>query len=181
MSLLIFQNSRRHLLQLLMHQAELASRHREEHQARGEAESASERVRIDNLNKAVEAAENEVTRLEYWSDIRRITREGGAPGSVNNRAVSPVHEWQGLDASGPGAHDISTAKEPGHSKASAVDQSFLNGASTTPRQGTTHQTRSEEPLANVRREDLNTATASSDEAYTTAEERPKDKGKGKAL
>lgn len=76
MSMLIFQNSRRQLLSTLMSTFDAAKEHREEHKQSGEPEHELEERRINNLLKAVEAAESECKKLEYYSDIRRLEEEG---------------------------------------------------------------------------------------------------------
>ena len=76
MGMLIFQNSRRQLLSKLMSTFDDAKDHREEHKQSGEPENETEERRINNLLKAVEAAEGECKKLEYYSDIRRLTEEG---------------------------------------------------------------------------------------------------------
>ncbi|KAF2114357.1 hypothetical protein BDV96DRAFT_613104 [Lophiotrema nucula] len=100
MSMLIFQNSRRQLLANLMHTFDAAREHREEHKQEGKPEEDSEERRINNLLRAVEAAEGECKKLEYWSDIRRLTEHGD---TIN--ATDPEKgwgdEWEGLDVSGP--------------------------------------------------------------------------------
>ncbi|KAF2403760.1 hypothetical protein EJ06DRAFT_292720 [Trichodelitschia bisporula] len=74
MSLLVFQNSRRQLLTLLMTRFDAAASHRDEHAQRGEAEDAVEKRYIDHLLKSVKAAQDECKRLEYWSDVKRTSR-----------------------------------------------------------------------------------------------------------
>jgi hypothetical protein len=104
MKLLVFQNSRRQLLSILMHEFEAAEQHRDEHKDRGEEESDEEKRHIDNLLKAVEAADDQCKQLEYWSDVKDMTRDGDIL-----RASAHVHgwdhTWQGLDTSGPSPPD----------------------------------------------------------------------------
>lgn len=76
MSMLIFQNSRRQLLSTLMSTFDAAKEHREEHKESGEPEDETEERRINNLLEAVEAADGECKKLEYYSDIRRLEEEG---------------------------------------------------------------------------------------------------------
>jgi len=111
MSLFVFQNSRRYLLTILMDRVNAASDHREEHEEQGKEENPVERQRIDSLLQAIDAADSELKRLEYWSDIRKVTRRGKTGGAVNDSPAWPSHEWQGLDNSGPGIQDTSDAKE----------------------------------------------------------------------
>ncbi|KAF2477096.1 uncharacterized protein BDR25DRAFT_251665 [Lindgomyces ingoldianus] len=98
MSMLIFQNSRRQLLATLMRTFDVAKDHREEHRERGEPEDEVEERRINNLLKAVEAAEAECKKLEYWSDIRKLA-ENGSDGAADP-AGEWDHQWEGLGGSG---------------------------------------------------------------------------------
>jgi hypothetical protein len=92
MSMLIFQNSRRQLLSTLSDRFEAAKDHREQHRKDSKPEGEAEERRINNLVKAIEAADNECKKLEYWSDIKNLTEEG--------KAGSWDEKWQGLDVSG---------------------------------------------------------------------------------
>ncbi len=76
--MLIFQNSRRQLLLKLMSIFHDAKDHREQHEESGKPKNETEARKIDSLLKAVEAAEGECTRLEYYSDIRKLTEEGAS-------------------------------------------------------------------------------------------------------
>ncbi|KAK4981359.1 hypothetical protein LTR66_010055 [Elasticomyces elasticus] len=114
MSLFIFQSSRRQLLATLMHRFDAASRHRHEHTQSERAESDEEKRRIDNLLRAVRVADEEVKRLEYWSDIRSMARHGEILGATDESRGWSAHGWQGLDSSGPASNERTAAKEAGH-------------------------------------------------------------------
>ncbi|KAI8941136.1 hypothetical protein NX059_002373 [Plenodomus lindquistii] len=113
MSMLIFQNSRRQLLSTLMDRFESARDHRESHKKENKPEGDAEQRRIDNLLKAVEAADNECKKLEYWSDIRNLTEEGKA-GHATDPSMGWDDQWQGLDVSG--------AKHPEHHEEALDDK-----------------------------------------------------------
>ncbi len=100
MSLFIFQNSRRQLLALLIRESESASSQREEHAQRGKNESADEQKRIDNVLQAVKAAEEQVKKLEFWSDVRDLTRDGQLY-EVAEFKDEWEHNWQVQDTSEP--------------------------------------------------------------------------------
>ncbi|KIW07744.1 uncharacterized protein PV09_01674 [Verruconis gallopava] len=100
MKLLVFQNSRRQLLSMLMHEFEAAERHRNEHKERGEEEKEKEKIHIDNLLKAVEAADAQCKQLGYWSDIRGMARNGEIL-HASDHIHGWDHAWDGLDTSGP--------------------------------------------------------------------------------
>jgi len=99
MSLLVFQNSRRQLLSSLMDTIEGARAHRSKHIESDKPESEAEGRRINNLLKAVEAADAECKKLEYWSDIRKLAEAGNA-GNATNPGHGWDEKWQGLDSSG---------------------------------------------------------------------------------
>lgn len=99
MAMLVFQNSRRQLLSTLMTTFDEAETHRQAHNERGAPENDAERRRINNLLRAVEAADAECKKLEYWSDIRRLAEEGEA-GNATDPESGWGKQWQGLDSSG---------------------------------------------------------------------------------
>ncbi|OAL53083.1 hypothetical protein IQ07DRAFT_351318 [Pyrenochaeta sp. DS3sAY3a] len=104
MSMLVFQNSRRQLLSTLMDRFDAARAHREEHKETGKSEGEAEERKINNLLKAVEAADGQCKKLEYWSDIKNLAEEGKA-GDATDPSKGWDEKWQGLDGSG--------AKHPG--------------------------------------------------------------------
>ena len=115
MSLFVFQNTRRYLLTILMEEVNAASDHREEHQESGKDENPAEKQRTDSLLQAIDAADQQVKRLEYWSDIRKVARKGETGGAVDDTERWPSKAWQGLDDSGAGNAIGSDAKEDGMS------------------------------------------------------------------
>lgn len=60
-----------------------------------------EERRINNLLKAVEAADEQCKKLEYWSDIRKLAEDGSA-GNATDPESGWDDKWQGLDGSGAG-------------------------------------------------------------------------------
>lgn len=105
MSLLIFQSSRRQLLALLLHTFDAsASTSTSSHPPF----SPTQR-RAANLLEAARAADEQVRRLEYWSDIRDMAREGETLGAADNDGgLAWGPEWQGVDTSGPGSGNAAT-------------------------------------------------------------------------
>lgn len=79
MSALVFQNSRRQILEYLKESAEKAQEHRDEHDAEDRPEGEQEKRRIDNLLKAAEAADQEIHGLEYWSDRKHVLQTEDDP------------------------------------------------------------------------------------------------------
>ncbi|KAK7542136.1 uncharacterized protein J3D65DRAFT_664557 [Phyllosticta citribraziliensis] len=78
MSLFVFQSSRRQLLSLLLQTCDAASAHRRAHTEDNEPEGPEESRKIDNLLRAVKAADEACRRLEYWSDLQGVATEEAA-------------------------------------------------------------------------------------------------------
>ncbi|KAK7610689.1 hypothetical protein JOL62DRAFT_109956 [Phyllosticta paracitricarpa] len=78
MSLFVFQSSRRQLLSLLLQTCDAASAHRRAHAEDNEPEGPEESRKIDNLLRAVKAANEACRRLEYWSDLQGVSIEEAA-------------------------------------------------------------------------------------------------------
>ncbi|KAK3325165.1 hypothetical protein B0H66DRAFT_111534 [Apodospora peruviana] len=114
MAVFVFQASRRVLLTRLTEVydrtvAELKKREEQKDKKtkgkQGDGESGNEdedrhRKRVENLRKAIKHADEEVRRLEYWSDVRGMAEEGDTKGAVDPRQ-SWDSSWQGLDNSAP--------------------------------------------------------------------------------
>lgn len=98
MSLFVFQASRRVLL------TRLTEVHDDAAGRRAEAAGASPGLerRADNLAEAVRHADEEVRRLEYWSDVKGMAEEGDSKGAVDQKQGWDP-SWRGVDRSGPSA------------------------------------------------------------------------------
>ncbi|KAK4195625.1 putative PEX23-like peroxisomal biogenesis factor 23-like protein [Triangularia verruculosa] len=97
MSLFVFQASRRVLLTRLteIHDRTVAQSKKKGKDADGELQR-----RAKNLAEAVKHADEEVRKLEYWSDVKGMAEEGESTGAVDRRkGWGP--SWQGVDKSGP--------------------------------------------------------------------------------
>lgn len=182
MQMFIFQTSRRQLLTLLESQYGSAHERRESLRHHEEGQEHDEAVRhAENLMNAVKAADEQVKRLEYWSDIKGMHEAG------------QTLEWEGVRWSGLGGSDEAggevafASKQASHEEAHELhpfaepehqgpgDVGGEGGQEGVSKKSSTFFD------AKTRREE------SSEEAdrYTTAaesvgEETPKDKGKGKA-
>ncbi|PSK42362.1 hypothetical protein B9Z65_4276 [Elsinoe australis] len=190
MSMLMFQNSRRELLQMLMDDLATVSAHREEHKAEDKKEGDREAKRINNLLKATDAADKQVKRLEYWSDIRTMVREGRTATAVDGSEWSREN-WQGIDTSGPLSNDHSDAKEPGKpAEEVQKEMQILEKTSTrgsepdVPEMQRAREANKKAAEKKEHEDDKSEelpAIFSSSEEYRTAEETPisLDKGKGK--
>jgi hypothetical protein len=86
MSSFVFQASRRALLARLRDTFNDASKHREEHAELGTHENDDEKKHIDNILSAVKAADEQVRRLEYWSDVRDMAE--------SKHATDEHDQWQ---------------------------------------------------------------------------------------
>ncbi|KAI9709207.1 MAG: hypothetical protein M1812_007730 [Candelaria pacifica] len=102
MSSFIFQNSRRQILAYLSRTFKETSQHRDEHVERDEPEDEVEKRRSDNLLNAVKAADEQVKRLEYWSDVKDVTLGGDGTGTSHSDQGIELH-WEGPVDRGPGA------------------------------------------------------------------------------
>lgn len=112
MSFLVFQNSRRQLLSILKETANDARQHRQKHKDDQKPEGDAESRRIDNLLAAVDAANAQISGLEYWSDrkdilktvdddsmvIQAITTIFDEPAPKPRREDDPVHEIRGISS-----------------------------------------------------------------------------------
>jgi hypothetical protein len=100
MSQFIFQASRR---SLLAHLSTLFDEETQRHMenAGEDKEDTTEKRRIDNLEAALKAADEEVKRLEFWSDIKDMAEQGDTKGAVDESQGWDRKKWIGLDDSGP--------------------------------------------------------------------------------
>ena len=100
MSVFVFQASRRILLTRLTEVydetvAELDKK-------KGTASDEELTKRKEHLAAAVKHADEEVQRLEFWSDVKGMVEEGDSKGAVDEGQGWNA-DWQGLDKSGPKA------------------------------------------------------------------------------
>ena len=91
MSHLLFQNSKMQVLAFLKQTANEAQEHREQHDAEEKPESDAEKRRIDNLLAAVDAADKEISGLEYWSDRKHVLQTADAD-DKQMRAISTIFD-----------------------------------------------------------------------------------------
>lgn len=91
MSFLVFQNSRRQLLSLLKETANEARHHRQKHEDDQNPESDAESRRIDNILAAVDAANAQISGLEYWSDRKDILKTVDE-GSMATQAIATIFD-----------------------------------------------------------------------------------------
>ncbi|KAB5525761.1 hypothetical protein GE09DRAFT_1010355 [Coniochaeta sp. 2T2.1] len=95
MSLFVFQASRRLLLTRMAHIHDQTTKLIE-----GGDGSEKLKQKAKNLTAAIKHADEEVRRLEYWSDIKEMVVEGETKGAMDH-CEGWDERWQGLDTSGP--------------------------------------------------------------------------------
>jgi len=125
MSLFIYQSSRRQLLAELMQHLDKSTARKEslsghEHldeQSKKQHEAATKQA--SNLGRAVEAADLQVKRLEYWSDIKSMARRGETLHATDSDQWNQMN-WQGLDPASPG-HDKGSFRSKQHHTEPAPD------------------------------------------------------------
>ena len=113
LSLFMFQYTRRQLLSRMLQKIGEASDHRVEHRKEQKEEYQEEKEKIDNLLRAVRAAEDEVKALEYWSDISDMAQAGETMHAANDNEGWDAG-WQGLDQSGAHQAKAPETDEHGH-------------------------------------------------------------------
>lgn len=110
MSQFIFQASRRLVLAHLNKIFDEASDYKKD-EDETEIEPSKKR-RLDNLQAAVKAADEEVKRLEFWSDVKDMAEKGETKGAMDE-SQGWDNRWTGLDVSGP-KDVISDREMPGN-------------------------------------------------------------------
>ncbi|KAL1869990.1 hypothetical protein VTK73DRAFT_2860 [Phialemonium thermophilum] len=102
MSLFIFQTSRKILLTKLSKAYDETQKKLQNQQEAedGEGDGAKLRRRANTLASALRHADEEIKRLEYWSDVKCIAEEGASKTAVDHQQGWD-EGWQGLDKSGP--------------------------------------------------------------------------------
>lgn len=100
MRMFIFQASRRlllaHLLQIFNEALDAHENAAGSHNER----DPHIKQRLDNLAAAVKHADEEVKKLEFWSDVKGIAETGVTKGAVDE-SLGWGDKWTGLDRSGP--------------------------------------------------------------------------------
>jgi hypothetical protein len=101
MSQFIFQASRRLLLTHLLSLYDEAFKRRDERVRNGMEEDPAETKKIANLEAAIKAADEEVKRLEYWSDIKGMAEKGKNKSAVDQSQGWNKGKWTSIDDNGP--------------------------------------------------------------------------------
>jgi len=100
MGIFIFQASRRLLLtHLLKIFNDALEEQKKDEEGEKEPDPAGKR-RVDNLEAALKYADEEVKRLEFWSDVKDMAEKGDTKSAVDE-SQGWGKGWSGLDDSGP--------------------------------------------------------------------------------
>ncbi|KAK0728687.1 hypothetical protein B0T26DRAFT_810581 [Lasiosphaeria miniovina] len=100
MSVFVFQASRRVLLVKLTEVYDKMAA--EQNKAGKDQDKADATQKEKNLEAAIHHADEEVRRLEYWSDVKSMAEEGDSKGAADHQQGWDP-SWQGVDNSGPSA------------------------------------------------------------------------------
>ncbi|RDW91378.1 hypothetical protein BP5796_02543 [Coleophoma crateriformis] len=97
----IFQASRKLFLASLIKMLDQVSA-RESRELKDESDdkNSNQDRQLRNLQGAIKAADDEVKRLEFWSDVKEMAEKGETKGAVDE-AQGWDSSWNGLDDSGP--------------------------------------------------------------------------------
>ncbi|RMZ86373.1 hypothetical protein DV736_g6401, partial [Chaetothyriales sp. CBS 134916] len=112
MSFFVFQHSKQQFLAYLELAVKEAKKHREEHVEEGTADDDTEKQRIDGLLATVEAINEEIRDLDYWSDRQHVLAAAGlklqdvkpiapffdATAPEIDRPAKPVSETEGISS-----------------------------------------------------------------------------------
>lgn len=95
MGMFLYQTSRQQLLSKMQDIFNTRTKHRREHEENGAPETEDEKRKTDVLLKAVEAADEHVKDLKYWSDVKKVegeerSSENGAPESGHRTSSESV-------------------------------------------------------------------------------------------
>lgn len=111
MKMFIFQASRKILLAHLHEQYDEAEKSQQNVPVKSEKgkdeeeeennDVRSKRKRREHLSAALEHADEEVKKLEFWSDVKEMAESGDTKHAVDARKGWEGKEWEGIDNSGP--------------------------------------------------------------------------------
>lgn len=138
MGMFIFQSSRRQLLgdlisrheQVHKEQNELAAHQHEEDEAKQSTHDTAAR-HANNLLKAVHAADEQVKRLEYWSDQKEITDTSTAANDENGHSQPSFLNKQSARAGAPTLRKETGSQLNGHQSGSNTAPEPAPGPSRT--------------------------------------------------
>lgn len=85
-----YEASCRRILAILGEEIEDARAHREKHEREDRPENESESRRITSLLKAAKAVDEQCRKLEYYSDVRELAKDGDAPKASDLKVSTPT-------------------------------------------------------------------------------------------
>lgn len=100
MKVFIFQASRRLLLSHLINIFNDAAEEVKKMTDEGKEPDPAKKQRLENLEEAVKHADDEVKKLEFWSDVKDMTAKGEVKGAMDE-SHGWDSRWIGLDNSAP--------------------------------------------------------------------------------
>ncbi|KAG9229242.1 hypothetical protein BJ875DRAFT_475436 [Amylocarpus encephaloides] len=138
MHMFVFQASRKILLGHLHQMYNAAAAQKDQVDGTGDGDDKIEsprKRRLANLSAGLEHADEEVKKLEYWSDVKEMTERGETKGAVDDSKGWDPKRWEGIDDSGPKdvlskaeiAGDIKEPRANGKNGASVWSNGKSNG------------------------------------------------------
>ncbi|TVY90164.1 Meiotically up-regulated protein [Lachnellula willkommii] len=121
MGAFIFQASRRLLLTHILKIYNKAAEQNKEHD-----DDESRKKRLENLEAALKHADEEVRKLEFWSDVKAMAEKGHTKGAVD-KSQGWDSRWAGLDDSGP-KDVISNREQPGFDSGKDAERNSIAGS-----------------------------------------------------
>jgi hypothetical protein len=200
MSLFIYQSSRRQLLAELIQHFDTSTARKESLSGHMHSDEESKKQheaavkQANNLSRAVEAADGQVKRLEYWSDIKSMARHGETAHATDNNHWNQT-KWQGLDPASPSHEEEAFRSKQSHTEPAPA---LHNHAEHDDRRAEQHSNETDAsgyatPATSASKaktlDKVTSRTESDGEVYVTAPETPsaepvngsfRGKGKGKA-
>lgn len=133
MGLFIFQASRRLLLTHLYEMFNDASDEVKKDSETGRDPDPVKQRRLENLDAAVQHADEEVKKLEFWSDVKDMAEKGETKGAVD-ASQGWDQSWTGLDESGP--KDVISKRElPGMADCKEYEENEIANPAKSDRKG----------------------------------------------
>ena len=148
MAVFVYQSSRRQFLNTLFKALNDAIRRKDEDQDQSENEITALEHRIDNLKKAVHAADEHVKDLEYWSDVRKAAQQASDTGHGHDTTDLKDH----LERIG----SLDSSDKKPDRKISEAESVLSEGIKGIPEQAET----SVEPGLDVKKGEMETGTSS---------------------
>ncbi|KAI9820393.1 MAG: hypothetical protein M1826_000919 [Phylliscum demangeonii] len=125
MSSFVFQESRRQLLVGLQRRFDALAKETKDGLG-GAAEIDNQRY--EGMLRAVQAADEHVRGLEYWSDIKEMVQSGDTSAGIDPKRGWASHKWHGIDSSGPASDSLGHGDLQGQEEQTAQKSEKLESA-----------------------------------------------------